>query len=134
MPPFAHAEVLDVMHFGLISCTPDTPLEHVARIMATNRIHAVVVSALGAAHDQASAWAIVSDLDIARFAWRTEGQTAGSVASTDFVTVAADERLERAAQIMAEHEASHLVVTHATSGHPVGVLSTLDLAAVIASV
>jgi len=39
-----------------------------------------------------------------------------------------------AAEVMAEHEASHLVVTHATSGHPVGVLSTLDLAAVIASV
>ena len=35
---------------------------------------------------------------------------------------------------MAEHEVSHLIVTHAGTGHPVGVLSTLDLAAVLGGV
>jgi CBS domain-containing protein len=49
------------------------------------------------------------------------------------VTVAADESLERAAQLMAEHQVSHLVVIQPHPGHPVGVLSALDLAGVLAS-
>jgi len=101
-------------------------------MMATYRIHVVVVSALGADHEESTAWGIVSDLDLARFANNMAGQTAGSVASTELVRVAADESLERAAQLMAEHETSHLIVIQPQSGHPVGVLSTLDLAGVLA--
>ena len=37
-----------------------------------------------------------------------------------------------AAQLMSEHEVSHLVVVQPHSGHPVGVLSALDLAGVLA--
>jgi CBS domain-containing protein len=48
------------------------------------------------------------------------------------VSVAADDSLERAAQLMAEHEVSHLVVIQPHSGPPVGVLSALDLAGVLA--
>ena len=131
-PSFERAKVVDAMRLGLFSCPPDTPLAYVARMMATDRIHLVVVSALGANHEEPSAWGIVSDLDLARFANNMAGQTAGSVASTELVTVAADESLERAAQLMAEHETSHLIVIQPQSGHPVGVLSTLDLAGVLA--
>lgn len=46
--------------------------------------------------------------------------------------MSSDERLERAAQLMAEHGVSHLVVVDAADGHPIGVLSTLDLAVVYA--
>ena len=130
-PPFKQAEVVDAMRLGLFTCPPDTPLQNVARMMATHRIHAVVVSALGAAPEEASAWGVVSDLDLARFASNMAGQTAGSVASTDLVTVPANESLERAAQLMAQHQVSHLIVVQPQSGHPVGVLSTLDLAGVL---
>lgn len=132
VPPFDKAKVVDAMRLGLFSCPPDTPLDDVARMMATHRIHAVVVSALGADHHEASAWGIVSDLDLARFASDMAGQTAGLVATTELVTVSPDETLERAAQLMAEHETSHLVVVQAQTGHPVGVISTLDLAGVLA--
>ena len=123
---------MDAMRLGLFSCPPDTPLAHVARMMATYRIHAVVVSALGADREERSAWGVVSDLDLARFANDMAGQTAGSMASTELVTVAPDESLERAARLMAEHETSHLIVIQPEGGHPVGVLSTLDLAGVLA--
>lgn len=42
-----------------------------------------------------------------------------------------DEPLERAAQLMVEHQLTHLLVT-GPAGMPVGVLSTLDVAGAIA--
>ena len=131
-PPFDRAQVLDAMRTGVITCTPDTGLDAVARIMAINRIHAVVVSALGSAPG-ATAWGIVSDLDIARFADMAGEHSAGAIATTELVTVRADESLQRATQIMAEHEITHLVAVD-SRGLPVGVLSTLDVAAVIGGV
>ena len=43
-PPFERATVLDAMRLGVVSCPPDTTLREVARIMATYRIHSVVVT------------------------------------------------------------------------------------------
>ncbi len=102
--------------------------------MATYRIHAVLVPALAGDHPrdpEAGAWGIVSDLALARFANDMAGQTAGSAATVELVVVTPDESLERAAQLMADHETSHLVVVQPQTGHPVGVLSTLDLAGVL---
>ena len=48
------------------------------------------------------------------------------------MTVRAEERLARAAQLMTEHEVAHLVVVHPDDGHPIGILSTLDVAGVLA--
>ncbi len=131
-PSFDRAQVLDAMRPGVITCTPDTGLDAVARIMAMNRIHAVVVSALGAA-PSATAWGIVSDTDITRFAATADVHTAGSIASTDLVTVPAGESLERATELMAEHGISHVVAVDG-GGMPVGVLSSLDVAAVVGGV
>jgi CBS domain-containing protein len=51
----------------------------------------------------------------------------------EFLTVNAGESLLRAAQLMAEHEVTHLVVIDPETGHAVGVLSTHDLAGAIGS-
>ena len=40
--------------------------------------------------------------------------------------------VEHAARLMAEHEVSHLLVVQAETGHPLGVVSTLNVARVIA--
>jgi CBS domain-containing protein len=128
-PPFEQAAVLDAMRAGVISCPPDTPLREVARIMATYRIHSVVVSDL----DGDRPWGIVSDADIAGAAREdVDACSARDVARTELVTIRADEPLARAAQLMTEHEVGHLVVVQAPSGRPVGVLSTLDVAGVLA--
>jgi CBS domain-containing protein len=128
-PAFKDAAVVDAMRIGIISCPPDTPLQDVARIMATYRIHCVVVSET----EGMTPMGVISDADIATAA--ASGQrdvTAGDLAATESVRVAADDSLEHAAQLMAEHQVSHLVVIQPHSGNPVGVLSALDLAGVLA--
>ncbi len=131
----AETRVSEVMHAGLFTCSADTPLSSVAQIMSEERIHAVVVS--GIPTDPAGddhAWGIVSDLDLLRAALAGNGDpTAGPVAAMEFLTVDAGESLERAAQLMAEHEVTHLVVLDPRTGHAVGVLSTHDLAGALGS-
>ena len=53
--------MVDVMRVGIVSCSPDTPLRSIARIMATYRIHSVVVSEM----EGATPIGVVSDIDIA---------------------------------------------------------------------
>jgi CBS domain-containing protein len=134
-PPlrFANARVADAMTAGLISCAPDTPLRAVAELMTRNRVHAVYVFDYGY-EDNATAqlWGLVSDLDLVAAARAgVDERNAGQSAVTPLVTVSSDDRLERAAQLMAEKGVSHLAVLDAVSKRPVGVLSTLDVARVI---
>jgi len=58
-----------------------------------------------------------------------KGATAAERAAPDPLTVGAEEPLARAARLMAEHRASHVLVLATGSGRPAGVLSTLDVAA-----
>jgi CBS domain-containing protein len=128
-PDFEHASVVDAMRIGIISCPPQTPLRDVARIMATYRIHCVVVTEM----EGAAPLGVIRDGDLAAAAAAgSRDAPAGELASTGSVTVAADDSLVRAAQLMAERQVSHLVVIQPHSGHPVGVLSALDLAGVLA--
>ena len=46
-PALRQLRVIDAMHPGLISCSLDTPLRTVARMMATYRVHAILVTAHG---------------------------------------------------------------------------------------
>jgi CBS domain-containing protein len=132
----AEATVADAMTVGLIDCAPDTPLREVARLMARYRVHSVFV--YDYEDDRAGPaelWGLVSDLDVVAAAWvGVEERTAGDSAVAPLVTVRSDERLEHAAQLMAEHGVTHLAVTDDQSGRPLGVLSSLDIARVIAEV
>jgi CBS domain-containing protein len=123
--PFGDARVRDAMTPGVISCAPETPLRTVARMMATYRVHAVIV------FDEDD-WRIVSDLDLVGAATAADDRTAGSVSATPLVSVSPDETLGRAAQLMAEHESAHLVVRELGADRPIGVISTLDIARALA--
>jgi CBS domain-containing protein len=120
------------MHAGVVTCAPETLLRDVARMMVDHRIHCIALA------DRSSAgvpdWGIVSDLDVvaAAAAGGIEGRTAGDLAASEAVVISDDATLDRAAQLMSEHHASHLVVVGAASGRPVGVLSTLDVAGLLA--
>lgn len=134
LPPFARATVADVMHVGVISCPPDADVDTVARAMATHRIHAVVVDGVVPEDGgERLVWGIVSDLDLLS-ATRVSGEepTAARLAAGEVVTIDPAEQLERAAQLMLEHDVNHLVVASSESGRPLGVVSALDLAAAIA--
>jgi CBS domain-containing protein len=120
------------MHRGVVTCRPETPLTKVAQMMAAHRIHSVVVwSEAQEADEEGTLWGVVSDLDLARaIATDEAGSTARAVTSKPVVTVAIDERISRAAELMVDHAIAHLVVVR--RGRPVGVISTLDLARVLA--
>lgn len=127
---FSSANVAEAMRHGIISCHPDTSLTTVARMMATNHVHSIVVAAQPGADDGQS-WGIVSDVDLMGAGPDAENLTAADVCSSDVVTVGRDETVAHAAELMAEHRTSHLVVVD-SQGRPIGVISTLDLAGIIA--
>jgi CBS domain-containing protein len=128
--------VSEAMHKGVFTCSADTRLDAVASLMSHEHIHAVVVSgAAEVVHGDRQPWGIVSDLDLLRAALTgSTDLTAGQIAAMEFLTVSPAETLERAAQMMIEHEVTHLVVLDPEAGHAVGVLSTHDLAGAIGSV
>jgi CBS domain-containing protein len=134
MAPSAHLAtrtVEEVMHAGIIDCPPQAAVRDVARSMAEHRVHCVVVDGLarGPRGAERLVWGLVSDVDLMRaIAAGTLDLPAAELAATEIVTIAADEQLERAAQIMSERDCSHLVVVDPTSSRPVGVVSSLDVA------
>ena len=134
-PALGGLRAIDAMHPGLISCSLDAPLRTVARMMATYRVHAVLVTSHGDEElTEGARWGIVSDTDLLRAAASgdIDEQAARTVAATPVVTVSTSDDLARAAQLMSEHEISHVVVVERHSARPVGVLSTLDIARALA--
>jgi CBS domain-containing protein len=133
LPRMTHAQVADAMRPGVITCAPETPLSEVARIMASKHIHCLVV-ARKAGHDEPPAWRMISSLDLVAAAADSSAQrtSAGDAAAGEPVTVSTNDRLTWAAQLMAEHRIEHLLVLGAQDGRPAGVLSTLDIAGVMA--
>jgi CBS domain-containing protein len=131
-PAFEHARVDDVMRPGIISCNPETDLTTVARTMAADHVHAVVVSGTeprpGGEH---LAWGIVTALDLVAAALPgVDAPDAAALASTEIVTVDVAEPLQSAAQLMVEHQLTHLLVVD--RARPVGIISTLDIAGCLA--
>lgn len=126
----ADVRVGEAMHRGVITCAEDAPLSVVARVLAAHRIHCVVVPT---AHDP-DEWGIVSDLDLldAAFAGELADRTAGETAASCMLTVAPHDSLARAAQLMHEYRESHVIVVDPRSNGAIGVVSTLDVADVLA--
>jgi CBS domain-containing protein len=123
--------VRDAMQLGLFEGAPDADVLTLARTMAEKTIHCVVVAGIErqGRRGERLAWGIVSDLDLMRgLRPGLEDTTAGELAATDLVSIEPDDTLEHAAQLMAEHDTAHLVVASPTTGRPVGMLSTLDVA------
>jgi CBS domain-containing protein len=126
--------VADAMHPGVVTCPLETPLATVAWMMAVYRIHSVVVFRDDL--ESQELWGVVSDLDLvaASSAGELEDRTAGGTAVTPVVLVKPEDTLAHAAQLMSEHEITHLVVLGAELPHPIGILSTLDVARVLGGV
>lgn len=118
--------VRDAMHTGILTTDPSTPLRVVARLMADQRVHAIAVS--DPAYTRRP-WAFISTLDVAKAAAENADETAGDVARPNVLTVTADQSLGSAAQIMADNGVTHLVVIDPATGHPAGILSSLDVVA-----
>ena len=121
--PLGCHTVLNALQLDPVDVDVDADVRSLAHAMAEHSVHCVVVRGMGP-----GGWGIVSDLDLMA-AMRPElaDTTAAELASDPLIIEPAD-TLQRAAQLMAEHEASHAVVVDPVTGEPVGILSTLDVA------
>jgi CBS domain-containing protein len=134
-PGLGQLRVVDAMHPGLISCSLDTPLRTVARMMATYRVHAILVIAHGGeALPGGGVWGVISDANLLGAAQADDFDqlAAQAIAAAPVLSVTTNDGLAHAAQLMTEHEVSHLIVVEPRSARPVGVLSILDIARALA--
>lgn len=131
-PRYEHATVGDVMRHGVITCSPETTLRTIARMMSSYHVHAIVVTE-DDGEGGLSPWGMVSDFDILRAAHAgAEELTAGEVSRSPAVMVSPTDTLEHASELMRTHGTGHLVVISSTDSRPVGVVSTLDVAGALA--
>jgi CBS domain-containing protein len=134
MPMLEHATVSDAMHPGILSCEADTPLTDVARLMAMHHVHCVAV--MGILHQppgEKLVWGIISDLDLLRAGVRGGAdQPASEIAVQPITSVEPTMPLREAGELMLTQSASHVVVIDPDIQRPIGILSTLDIAGVLA--
>ena len=123
-PAFRNATVADVMTPGMIHCAPETPLDTVAELMATHRVHAVAVGGIAANH---LVWGVIDSLDLVRALRDPEHHRfAEAISRQPAVSIEPGADLADAVALMDERSVAHLVVVDRE--RPVGVISTLDIA------
>lgn len=128
-PKLASGTVGDAMTPGILTCLPVTPLRVVAEMMATRRVHAIVVFGH---EDTLLPWGVISDLDLVSAI--ESHSPAGAIAASPVVTVTPGHSLLHAADLMREHGTTHLIViADESSPLPIGVLSAFDIARVFGS-
>ena len=132
MPSLEHATVSDAMHPGILSCEPDASVAEVAKMMATHHVHCIAVVGVSDEEPECFVWGIVSDLDLVKAGLSDGAQTARTLVSQPVVVVEPGRPLRDAARQMLAHGVSHVVVVDPLAHRPVGVLSTLDVAGVLA--
>jgi CBS domain-containing protein len=134
MPSLEHATVADAMHPGIVSCPADAGLTDVARLMTTHHVHCVAVMAIS--YDEQAehfVWGLISDLDVLRAGIHLgPDASARALALEPIISVGPTMPLREAGELMLKHGVSHLIVVDPTTQRPTGVLSTLDIAGILA--
>jgi CBS domain-containing protein len=129
-PRLEDALVADAMRYGIFSCSADASLRDAARTMSLHHVHTIVVT------DPAdeSPWGILSDGALLSALLDADGEDPQlrDVADRDLSTISSSEPLTGAAELMRDRGIAHLVVRDAQSGKPTGMLSTLDVAGILA--
>jgi CBS domain-containing protein len=123
----------EVMHPGIVTCAPDAPLWTVARSMIEHHVHCIAVAGVGGAgaHGHFS-WGLINAMELVLAAHSgTLGEAAATIASASPPAVNDSDTLQRAARLMINDDARHVVVIGG-SGLPSGMISTFDVARVLA--
>ncbi len=117
--------VREVMHRGVITCTPDTALKEVARIMNATDVHALIV-----VNERNEAQGVVSHMDMLRaFGQDLYALKAQDVMTKEVLSIEPDAPLAEAVRMMLEHRVHRLLVarTEGEAKIPLGVISTTDV-------
>jgi CBS domain-containing protein len=122
------------MHPGIVSCSQAATAAEIARVMTSCKVHSVAV--MGLSQDERKdplIWGIVSDLDLLE-AVTTPGKdaTAASLARQPVIALRSTVSVHDAARAMVENGTSHVVVVDPDRRVPLGIVSTLDIAEVLA--
>jgi CBS domain-containing protein len=122
-PALAGIPVRNVMAPGLVTCPPGAALTEVATLMTVHQVHAVVVDP-GEAR-------LITARDVVR------GVLAGAVSAAEAIageppSAAPDESLHAAAERMLSARDGHVVVREHGDGLACGMVSSFDIAAVLA--
>lgn len=125
--------VEDVMHAGLVGCSPSAPLPVIARVLAEERIHCVVVHGIEHTREgERMTWGVINDRDLLRALDAGDGGvTAAQLAMPAEPTIDIAEPVDRAVQLMVSYDVSHVLVLE--KGYPVGIVSALDIAGAASS-
>ena len=123
----------EAMHRGVLSVPFHTPLTKVAEMMARYRMHCVVALDERGEY-QTRYWGLIPAAELVRIATTQdlEDRTAGGSMTSQVVTVEPADSVHDAAELMSDHEVDHVIVVDPVSDRPVGVISTLDVAQVLA--
>jgi len=77
-------------------------------------------------------WGVVTDRGLLAVAGDAADRLAGSCATTSPPMIDPGEPLANAVELMARHGVSHLLVGEGERAQPIGVLSSLDVAGIVA--
>jgi CBS domain-containing protein len=115
----------DLMHKGVIACSPETPLNEIVRIINDTSVHAIMVMGPGR-----QVLGTITHMDIIRFYDEDLNQLfARELMSDQVIDIESDQPAKRAAEQMLQNGVEHLLVIEdqGSKRQPVGVVSTTDL-------
>src|ERR1051325_4130366 len=127
--------IYDLMHKGLITCSPDTSIGQVAAMLDEQQVHALLV-----AEGDGQPLGILSDFDLLAGEWLSVDEeslntmrklTARDLMTSPIETVDVDTPAETAAKSMADKNIHRMLAT--ASGKSVGIISISDFVAGIAA-
>jgi len=128
LPRLEHALVADAMRHGIFSCPADASLRSAARTMSTQHVHMI----LATDPRDGSPIGTLSDGQLLEALLEHAEASLGDVVQPGLDTISSAQPLIAAAEQMRASKRTHLLVRDAHSGKAVGVLSTLDVAGVLA--
>lgn len=115
----------DLMHKGIIACSPETTMDEVVRIVSDTSVHSIVVM-----EDEKNPLGIISHTDIIRLFGEDLPQYVARDAMSDtLIIIGADQPAKAGADLMLEKGVDRLLVVEVEGDKEtaVGILSTTDL-------
>jgi CBS domain-containing protein len=129
-PRLENASVADAMRHGVLSCSADATLRDAARTMSLHHVHTIVVTDPA---DGSPAGILSDSVLLGALLDSPQGdRQLSEVADRDVSAISSDEPLTAAAELMRQRGIAHVLVRDAESGRPSGMLSTLDVAGILA--
>jgi CBS domain-containing protein len=127
--------VADVMHHGIVSCTRTTNAREIAQLMISHGVHCVaVLSPSPEPGHPPLIWGIVTDLNLlGALADNNSQANAETLAGGQVIRVRPSQTINEAADVMAASSAHHLVVIDPDNHQPIGIISTSDIAPLLAA-